>query len=116
MTYITIKTKKTKANAEIYPPIVLDGRSHISLVDIKIPERLTKSFTFTAPQAISSSPIRDSQPEMMAFPKGEYNLLKLQHMIRNNPVYKNIGFDIETIKKGIFMLQQNPMQLKFHQN
>ena len=72
------------------------------MVDIKIPEGLTKSFTFTVPQAISSNPIIDSQPEMMAFPKCEYNLLKLQHMIRNNPVYKNIGFDIETIKKGFF--------------
>ena len=37
MTYITIKTKETNANVEIFPPIVLDGRSHISLVDIKIP-------------------------------------------------------------------------------
>ena len=27
MTYITIKTKETKANVEIFPPIVLDGRS-----------------------------------------------------------------------------------------
>ena len=35
MTYITIKTKKIKAN-----PIVLDGRSHISLVDIRIPEEV----------------------------------------------------------------------------
>ena len=38
MTYITIKTKKIKANVDIFPPIVLDGRSHISLVDIRIPE------------------------------------------------------------------------------
>ena len=47
MTYITIKTKKTNANVEIFPPIVLDGRSHISLVEIRIPEEVTKSFTFT---------------------------------------------------------------------
>ena len=33
MTYITIKTKETNANVEIFPPIVLDGRSHISLVE-----------------------------------------------------------------------------------
>ena len=26
---------------------LLDGRSHISLVDIRIPEEETKSFTFT---------------------------------------------------------------------
>ena len=53
MTYIAIKTKKTKANVEIFLPIVLDGRSHISLVDIRIPEEVTKSFTFTDTQAIN---------------------------------------------------------------
>ena len=97
MTYITIETKETKANIKIYPPIVLDRISHISLADIKIPEEVTKNFTFTGHQAISGGPIRDSQPAMMAFPKGEYNLLKLQFMVKNNPVYKNNGFDIETI-------------------
>ena len=41
MTYITIKTKETKANVEIFPPIVLDRILHISLVDIEIPEEVT---------------------------------------------------------------------------
>ena len=40
---------------------------------------------------------------MMTFPKGAYNLLKLQFMAKNNPVYKNIGFDIETIKKAFYV-------------
>ena len=40
---------------------------------------------------------------MMTFPKGAYNLLKLQFMVKNNPVYKNIGFDIETIKKAFYV-------------
>ena len=53
MTYITVKTKETKANIEIYPPIVLNEGSHISLVDIKIPEEVTKSFSFMGHQAIS---------------------------------------------------------------
>ena len=101
MAYITIKTKETKANVEIFPPTVLDRISHISLVDIKIPEEVTKSFTFTGHQTISGGFIWDNQPAMMTFPKGAYNLLKLQFMVNNNPVYKNIGFDIETIKKGI---------------
>ena len=77
MTYITIKTKKTNANVEIYPPIVLDGRSHISLVDIIIPEEVTKSFIFTGHQAISGEPTsKDNQSRLMAFPKGVYNIHK----------------------------------------
>ena len=103
MTYIKIKTKETKANVEIFPPIVLDRISHISLVDIEIPEEVTKSFTFTGHQAISGGFIWDNQPAMMTFPKGAYNLLKLQFMVKNNPVYKNIGFDIETIKKTFYV-------------
>ena len=62
MTYITIKTKKIKANVDIFPPIVLDRRSHISLFDIRIPEEATKSFTFTKRQAIYSEPIKGDQP------------------------------------------------------
>ena len=103
MTYITVKTKETKANIEIYPPIVLNEGSHISLVDIKIPEEVTKSFTFMGHQAISGNPSRGNQPRMMTFPKGAYNLLKLHNMIRNDPAYKNIDFDIETIKKAFYV-------------
>ena len=95
MTYITIKTKKTKANVEIFPPIVLDGRSHISLVDIRIPEEVTKSFTFTKRQAIYTEPIKGEQPKMTVFPKGDdYNIPKLQHMIKNNPLAENLSFII----------------------
>ena len=68
MTYITIKTKETNANIEIFPSIVLNEGSHISLADIEIPEEVTKSFTFTGHQAISGGLIRDSQPAMMTFP------------------------------------------------
>ena len=103
MTYITIKTKETKANIKIYPPIVLDRISHISLADIKMPEEVTKSFTLAGHQAISGGLIRDSQPAMMPFPKGAYSIHKLQDMVKNNPMYKNIGFDIETIKKAFYV-------------
>ena len=84
MTYITIKTKKTNANVEIYPPIVLDGRSNISLVDIKIPEEVTKSFTFTERQAIYSEPSQGDPTKLIAFPKGVYNIYKLRYEINNN--------------------------------
>ena len=77
--------------------------SHISFVDIKIPEEVTKSFTSTGHQAISGNPTRSNQPRMMTFPKGANNLLKLQHMIRNDPAHKNIYFDIETIKKAFYV-------------
>ena len=88
---------------ENFPPIVLDRISHVSLVDIEIPEEVTRSFTFTGHQAISGGLNKVDQPRMMSFPKGACSLLKLQHMIRNKPVYKNIDFDIETIKKAFYV-------------
>ena len=51
-----MKTKETKANVEIFPPIDLNGRSHISLVDIKIPEEVIKNFTFMVRQLIITGP------------------------------------------------------------
>ena len=97
MTYITIKTKETNTNVEIFPPIVLDGRSHISLVDIRIPEEVTKSFTFTERQSIYSEPIKGGQPKLMGFPKGVYNMYKLRYEINNiNRLTENIGLNIET--------------------
>ena len=103
MTYITIKTKKTKANVEIFPPIVLDGRSHISLVDIRIPEEETKSFTFTDTQAIYGEPSKGGQPKLMGFPKGVYNIYKLRHEINNNRLTENFGLNIETINNNVYI-------------
>ena len=103
MIYITIKTKKTNANVQIFPPIVLDGRSHISLVDIKIPEEVTKSFTFTDPQAIYGEPSKGGQPKLMGFPKGLYNIYKLRYEINNNRLTENIGFNIELINNNVYI-------------
>ena len=103
MTYITIKTKKTNANVEIYPPIVLDGRSHISLVGIKIPEEVTKSFTFTEQQAIYGEPSKGGQPRLMGFLKGVYNIYKLRYEINNNRLTENFGLNIETINNNVYI-------------
>ena len=103
MTYITIKTKKIKANVEIYPPIVLDGRSHINLVDIKIPEEVTKSFTFTEQQAIYGESSKGGQPKLMGFPKSVYNIYKLRYEINNNRLTENFGLNIETINNNVYI-------------
>ena len=102
MTYITIKTKETKANVEIFPPIVLDRISHISLIDIKIPEEVTKSFTFTGHQAISTEP-NEKEPKMTTFPRGVYNIHKLQDKVNNNPLNKNIALNIGTTNNKIYI-------------
>ena len=103
MTYITIKTKETNTNVEIFPPITLDGRSHISLVDIRIPEEVTKSFTFTERQAIYSEPSKGDQPKLMSLPKGVYNIYKLRYEISNNRLTENIGLNIETINNNVYI-------------
>ena len=94
MAYVTVKTRETKATVGIHPPIVLNERSHISLVDVRIPEEVARKFTFTEPQAISSYP-REGEPKFLLFPRGEYNIARLQHTIRNSPAFDHIGFDIE---------------------
>ena len=104
MTYITIKTKKTKANVEIFPPIVLDGRSHISLVDIRIPEEVTKRFTFTDTQAIYGEPINGEKAKMTVFPKGDdYNIYKIQYKIKTSPLVEYIDLNIETTNNNIYI-------------
>ena len=103
MTYITIKTKKTNANVEIFPPIVLGEKSHISLVDIKIPEEVTKSFTFTERQAIYSDPSKGDPTKLMSFPKGVYNIYKLRYEINNNSLTENIGLIIKTINNNVYI-------------
>ena len=103
MTYITIKTKEINANVEIFPPFVLDGRSHISLVDIKIPEEVTKSFTFTERQVIYSEPSKGDPTKLMGLPKGVYNIYKLRYEINNNRLTENIGLNIETINNNVYI-------------
>ena len=103
MTYITIKTKKTNANVEIFPPIVLDRRSHISLVDIRIPEEVTKSFTFTERQAFYSEPSKGDPTKLMGFPKGVYKIYKLRYEINNSRLTENIGLNIETNNNDVYI-------------
>ena len=106
MTYITIKTKKIKANVDIFPPIVLDERSHISLVEIRIPEEETKSFTFTNKQVISTEP-NDREPKMTIVPKGVYNIYKLRYEIKKSPLAEYIDLNIETTNNNIYITTKN---------
>ena len=115
MTYITIKTKETNANVEIFPSIILDGRSHISLVDIKIPEEVTKSFTFTDPQAIYGEPSKGDRPKLMAFPKSVYNIYKLLYEIINNSLTEIFGLNIDTINNKVYIGTKSKI-IKFHEN
>ena len=113
MTYITIKTKKTKANVEIFPPIVLDGRSHISLVDIKIPEEVTKSFTFTKRQAIFGEPNKGDETKMAVFPKGVYNIYKLRYEIKTSPLDEYIDLNIATLNFNNINIETKSNTIRF---
>ena len=105
MTYITIKTKETKANMEIFPPIVLNEGPHISLAVIKIPEEVTKSLTFTNRQVISTES-SNGVPKMTVFPKGVYNIYKIQYKINTSPLAENIDLNIETINNNTIQYNQ----------
>ena len=74
--------------------LVLDRRSHINLVDIKIPEEVTKSFTFTKRQAIYSEPSKGDQAKMTVFPKGVKNTYKLRYEIKTSPLVEYIDLNI----------------------
>ena len=94
MAYITVRTREAKSTVGVYPTIVLDERTYISLVDVRIPEEVARKFTFTDRQAISTIP-REGEPKLLFFPRGEYNIARLQHTIKNSPVFNDIGFDVE---------------------
>ena len=102
MTCITIKTKETKANVQIFPPIALNGRSHISLIDIKIPEEVIKNFTFTTRQVITTGP-NEKVPKMIPFPKGVYNIYKLQDMIYSSPLAQSLILVIGSNNHNVFI-------------
>ena len=113
MTYITIKTKKTKANVEIFPPNVLDGRSHISLVDIRIPEEETKinkheqtvaicqskvnSIKDRISKALNDNKISDEEFHNIISEADKYNEMKRD--TRNSPIEKNIPNEVELKQK-----------------
>ena len=82
----------------------MDGRSHISLVDIRIPEEETKSFTFTDTQAIYGQPINGEKPKMTVFPKGDdYSIYKIQYKIKTSPLVEYIDLNIETTNNNIYI-------------
>ena len=112
MTYITIKTKETNANIEIFPPIVLNEGSHISLVDTKIPEEVTKSFTFTNRQVISTES-SNGQPKMTVFPKGVYNIYKIQYKINTSPLVEYIDLNIATLNFNNINIVTKSNTIKF---
>ena len=98
---------------EIFPPIVLDGRSHISLVDTKIPEEVTKSFTFTKRQDIYSEPIKGDQPKTTVFPKGVYNIYKLRYEIKTSPLVEYIDLNIATLNFNNINIEKKSNTIKF---
>ena len=79
MTYITIKTKKTNANVEIFPP------------------------TFTERQAIYIEPSKGYQTKMTVFPKGVYNVYKILYKINTSPLVEYIDLNIETINNNVYI-------------
>ena len=54
---------------------------------------------------------------MTVFPKGDdYNIYKIQYKIKTSPLVEYIDLNIETTNNNIYILQQNLIQLNFHQN
>ena len=62
------------------------------MVDIKIPEEVTKSFTFTKRQTIFGD-----ETKMAVFPKGVYNINKLRYDIKTSPLDEYIDLNIATL-------------------
>ena len=73
------------------------------MVDIRIPEEETKSFTFTKRQAIYTEPIKVEQTKMTVFPKGVYNIYKLRYEIKTSPLVEYIDLNIETTNNNIYI-------------
>ena len=67
------------------------------MVDIRIPEEETKSFTFTKRQAIYTEPNKGDETKMAVFPKGVYNIYKLRYEINTSPLAEYIDLNIATL-------------------
>ena len=106
MKLITVKTKETTVSVDLVPPLVLEDKHRISLVDIRIPEQY---FEFTEDQAIGDDGRYKNQLKIIHFSKhhGKYNARRLQQVLNGDSLKAELGLEISITDKAAYLATQS---------
>ena len=116
MKFITVKSKQTTVSADLVPPLVLEDKQRISLVDIRIPEQY---FEFTNGQAIGTDnsdydsndddSSDDDKLKIIFFSKhrGKYNARRLKQVLNGDPLKAELDLEISITDKAAYLETQS---------
>ena len=106
MKFITVKSKQTTVSVDLVPPLVLEDKQRISLVDIRIPEQY---FEFTKDQAIGDNGHSKNQLKIIKLSKhlGKYNARKLQQVLNGDSLKAELGLEITITDKAAYLTTQS---------
>ena len=106
MKLITVKSKETTVSVDLVPPLVLEDKHRISLVDIRIPEQY---FEFTEDQAIGDDGRCKNQLKIIHFSKhhGKYNARRLQQVLNGDSLKAELGLEISITDKAAYLATQS---------
>ena len=106
MKLITVKSKETTVSVDLVPPLVLEDKHRISLVDIRIPEQY---FEFTEDQAIGDDGRYKNQLKIIHFSKhhGKYNARRLQQVLNGDSLKAELGLEISITDKAAYLATQS---------
>ena len=106
MKLITVKSKETTVSVDLAPPLVLEDKQRISLVDIRIPEQY---FEFTKDQAIGDDGRYKNQLKIIHFSKhhGKYNARRLKQVLNGDSLKAELGLGISITDKAAYLTTQS---------
>ena len=106
MKFITVKSKQTTVSVDLVPPLVLEDKQRVSLVDIRIPEQY---FEFTKDQAIGNEDRFKNHPKIIKLSKhlGKYNSRKLQQVLNGDSLKAELGLEISITDKAAYLTTQS---------
>ena len=106
MKFITVKSKQTTVSVDLVPPLVLEDKQRVSLVDIKIPEQY---FEFTDDQAIGDENRFKKKLKIIKLSKhlGEYNARSLKQVLNGDSLKAELGLEITITDKAAYLTTQS---------
>ena len=106
MKFITVKSKQTTVSVDLVPPLVLEDKQRVSLVDIRIPEQY---FEFTDDQAIGDENRFKKKLKIIKLSKhlGKYNARRLQQVLNGDSLKAELGLEIKITDKAAYLTTQS---------
>ena len=106
MKFINVKSKQTTVSVDLVPPLVLEDKQRVSLVDIRIPEQY---FEFTDDQAIGDENRFKKKLKIIKLSKhlGKYNARRLQQVLNGDSLKAELGLEITITDKAAYLTTQS---------